>query len=56
MSPAHLHRYVAQFEGRHNARRLDTIEQIGLMVKGADCKLLRYKDLTQLSERVRFPV
>ena len=56
MSPAHLHRYVAEFEGRHNARRLDRIEQIGLMVKGADCKRLRYKDLTQLSERFRFPV
>ena len=45
MSPAHLHRYVAEFEGRHNARRLDTIDQIGLMVKSADCKQLRYKDL-----------
>ena len=47
MSPSHLHRYVAEFEGRHNARRLDTIEQIGAMVKGADCKRLRYKDLVR---------
>ncbi len=46
MSPAHLHRYVAEFEGRHNGRRLDTLEQMGSMVKGADCKRLRYKDLT----------
>ena len=45
MSPAHLHRYVAEFEGRHNGRRLDTLEQMGLMEKGADCKQLRYKDL-----------
>ena len=45
MSPAHLHRYVAEFEGRHNGRRLDTLEQMGLMVKGADQKKLRYNNL-----------
>ena len=41
MSPAHLHRYVAEFEVRHNGRRLDTLEQMGLMVTGADYKRLR---------------
>ena len=45
MSPAHLHRYVAEFEGRHNSRRLDTLEQMALRVKGADQKQLRYTDL-----------
>ena len=47
MSPAHLHRYVAEFEGRHNGRRLDTLEQMESMVTGADYKRLRYKDLTR---------
>ena len=47
MSPSHLHRYVAEFEGRHNARQRDTLEQMGAMVKDADCKRLRYKDLIQ---------
>ena len=45
MSPAHLNRYVAEFERRHNDRRLDTLEQMGLMVNGSDCKRLKYKDL-----------
>ena len=47
MSPSHLHRYVAEFEGRHNARQRDTLEQMGAMVKDADCKRLSYKDLIQ---------
>ena len=38
MSPAHLHRYVAEFEGRHNDRQRDTLEQMAAMVKGADHK------------------
>lgn len=32
---------------RHNGRRLDTLEQVGVMVKGAECKQLRHKDLTE---------
>lgn len=31
--------------GRHNGRRLDSLEQMGLTVRGVDCKQLRYKDL-----------
>ena len=45
MSPDHLHRYVGEFEGRHNARPLDTIEQMTAMVHGAEGKRLRYADL-----------
>ncbi len=49
MIPAHHHRYVAEFEGRHNGRRLDTLRQMGEMAKGADCKSLRYEDLIRNS-------
>lgn len=45
MSPVHLHRYVAEFEGRHNARGHDTIDQMGAMVRGADGRRLRHADL-----------
>ncbi len=47
MSPAHLHRYVAEFEGRHNTRRLNTIEQMVMIAEGMDKKQLRYKDLVK---------
>ena len=45
MSPAHLHRYVAEFEGRHNSRGRDTIDQMGAMVRGGEGRRLRYADL-----------
>lgn len=45
MSPAHLHRYVVEFEGHHNGRRQDTLEQMATMVRGADQKQLSYRDL-----------
>ena len=45
MSAKHLPRYVAEFEGRHNSRPLDTDEQMRIMVLGADGKRLRYVDL-----------
>ena len=45
MSAKHLHRYVTEFESRHNHRPLDTIEQMGAVAKGADGKQLRYIDL-----------
>ena len=44
-SVKHLHRYITEFEGRHNARPMDTIEQMGLMVTGGVGKRLRYEDL-----------
>ena len=45
MSEKHLGRYVAEFEGRHNARPQDTEEQIRLMAEGMEGKRLRYADL-----------
>ena len=47
MSPAHLHRYVAEFEGRYNARQMDTVEQMGMVAQGMDQKRLRWKDLVK---------
>ena len=45
MSPAHLHRYINEFVGRHNIRSLDTIEQMKSITKGMLGKKLTYKDL-----------
>ena len=45
MSVKHLHRYVAEFEGRHNQRPQDTIEQMRSMVLNSVGKRLRYIDL-----------
>ena len=45
MSAKHLQRYVDEFSGRHNMRKLDTIDQMRVMAKGMDGKRLRYRDL-----------
>ena len=45
LSPKHLHRYVDEFVGRHNARSLDSIDQMAKIAKGMDGKRLRYRDL-----------
>ena len=45
VSPKHLDRYVGEFEGRHNARPLDTEYQMRAMVRGMEGKRLRYQDL-----------
>ena len=45
MSEKHLGRYVTEFEGRHNDRPRDTIDQIRCLVRGMDGKRLRYQDL-----------
>ena len=45
MSPKHLDRYVTEFEGRHNVRPADTLDQMDAMVRGMDQKRLRYADL-----------
>ena len=46
VSPKHLHRYVAEFAGRHNNRELDTRDQIVDMIRATKFKRLRYEDLT----------
>ena len=45
MSPKHLHRYVGEFRGRHNARPMDTENQMAALVQGAAGKRLKYDDL-----------
>ena len=45
MSPKHLDRYVREFEGRHNERPLDTLDQMEFMVRNAQGQRLRYRDL-----------
>lgn len=45
MSPKHLQRYVTEFSGRHNVRKRDTLEQMGMVVRGMDLKRLMYRDL-----------
>ena len=44
-STKHLHRYVSEFEGRHNDRPLDTIDQMSAIVAGMMGRQLRYSDL-----------
>ncbi|MDE0630654.1 MAG: IS1595 family transposase [Caldilineaceae bacterium] len=45
MSPKHLDRYVCEFEGRHNDRPSDTIDQMAHMVQGMVNKRLPYSEL-----------
>ena len=44
-SPKHLHRYVREFVGRHNARPKDTLDQMVDMVRGMHGKRLTYQEL-----------
>jgi transposase-like protein len=53
LSTEHLPRYVTEFEGRHNARDLDTAEQMAAMVRGAENRRLRYSDLIGWGVRAR---
>ena len=45
MSPHHLRRYVTEFEGRHNDRPADTIDQLRHIFAGMVGRRLRYQDL-----------
>ena len=45
MSEKHLGRYVTEFAERHNARPLDTIDQMAHLTRGMVGKRLEYRDL-----------
>ena len=45
MSEKHLDRYIGEFSGRYNSREMDTVEQMGAIVKGLERKRLKYRDL-----------
>ena len=45
ISPKHLHRYAGEFAERHNVRKLDTLEQMGIMARGMENQRLKYADL-----------
>ena len=45
ISPKHLHRYAGEFAERHNVRKLDTLEQMGIMAQGMVGRRLKYKEL-----------
>ncbi|MCY3811152.1 MAG: IS1595 family transposase [Gammaproteobacteria bacterium] len=47
LSKKHLHRYVKEFEGRHNARGLDALTMMQNLVTGLIGKHLMYQDLTE---------
>ena len=47
MSFKHLPRYVNEFVGRHNARKLDTIDQMRNLAKGFEGKRLTYRELVK---------
>ncbi len=45
VSPKHLDRYVTEFEGKHNIRERDTIDQMAKIAFGMSGKRLRYGDM-----------
>ncbi|MYC70326.1 MAG: IS1595 family transposase [Gemmatimonadetes bacterium] len=45
MSEKHLARYIGEFAGRHNARAVDTIQQMAMMAQGMMGKALPYQAL-----------
>lgn len=45
MSKKHLHRFISEFEGRHNVPEHDTIDQMSDIVSGMEGKRLKYDDL-----------
>ena len=45
MSEKHLARYIGEFAGRHNARAVDTIQQMAWMARGMMGKRLPYQEL-----------
>ena len=47
MSEKHLHRYVTEFEGRHNIRPLNTLVQMDKIVSNMTDTRLPYRELTK---------
>ena len=47
MSPEHLNRYVTEFSGRHNARPLDTLDQMRTVARGLVGRRFPYRELTR---------
>ncbi len=47
MSPKHLNRYVQEFAGKHNARELDTLEQMQSVMRRLLGRSLPYKRLVR---------
>ena len=45
LSVKHLHRYAKELEGRHNARPMDTVDQMAAMARGAEGRRLSYRGL-----------
>ena len=45
MSDKHLGRYIGEFAGRHNARPVDTLDQMELMARGMMGKRLTFEEL-----------
>ena len=45
MNPKHLGRYAGELAGRHNARPLDTVDQMAVLARGMVGKRLRYREL-----------
>lgn len=45
MSPQHLDRHVTEFAGRHNMRKMNTIDQMTDVIAGMTGKRLTYKRL-----------
>ncbi len=46
ISVKHLHRYIGEFVGHHNARSCDTIDQMSLVVRGFEGKRGTWETLT----------
>ena len=44
MSQKHMQRYITEFAGRHNARNLDTEDQLKKLVRGMVGRRLKYDD------------
>lgn len=45
MSPTDLHRYIAEFDGRHNQRPMDTADQMAVIAWRMIGKRLPYQEL-----------